>query len=194
MLYSTNVAIPNWTATATGSFDFGQLQPGTPPNTIFNSIPSGDAPTVAYISGSGELSQTLATDIVAGLTYTLQVDVGTPLSFPEVSNTIELLAGSTLISPVIASGSASPAVGGWATATATYVSPLGDPNAGKPLTIVLSASNGVINSQTDFDNVRLSNNAVTSSPVPEPASWVLLVGAILATLVFGRNRLAAARD
>ena len=191
--YSYAAAITDWTETALGSNVFGQIQPGNLPNSMYTSMPSGDVPTAAFIAGSGELSQTLGATIVAGMTYTLQVDIGIPLTVGGTSDTIELLAGNSPASLVIASGSASPTAGTWATATATYVSPLGDPNAGQALTIALVSSNGVIDVRTDYDNVRVSQD-VTGSAAPEPSGAgyaVLLSAGLVIILVLKRRRRSA---
>lgn len=191
--YSWNVAIPGWSVLGLGSFIYGQIQPGGPlPNSQYNSIPAGD-PTLGFIIGTGDIYQTVSATIVAGLTYTLQVDVGNPTVSGVTSptsnfDTIKLLAGNLPTSPVIASGFATPAQGGFATATATYVSPANDPNAGQPLTIVLESFNGVISIRADYDNVRLSNNAGVAA-TPEPGS-VVLVGLTFGLAVLFRRRLS----
>ena len=175
--------IPNWTETATGSSVFGQIRPGVSSGntSAFNTVPDGL--TVAYVTGSGDLSQLLTTNLVAGLTYTLQVDIGM-LKSGVIASTqvgIELLAGST----VIASANGNPTAGNWTAVTATYNSPVADALAGQALSIVLVQVGASGVSQGDFDKVGLSNNLGTTAP--EPASFAL-VGLALVLVVFGSRR------
>ena len=89
-------------------------------------------------------------------------------------------------------GSVTPTAGTFETAMATYVSPVGDPNAGQQLIVVLRTSQSPA-SRFDFDNVRLSDNAATLVATPEPGSWFLLTGA-LAILVLGRRKISSVRS
>ena len=184
--YDSGVTPPDWTFINSGGGTVGQFQPGAVPSTLYESYPAGDGPTFGYVGGNGELYQTVSTTIVAGLTYTLTVDVGTakpPIIFN--SPFVELWAGNTTTGSLLVSDNPSPTAGDWETVTLTYVSLLNDPNAGQQLTIVLGGSidNGL--TRADFDNVRLSDNAITATP--EPSSlWILLTGVAL-LLVFRRR-------
>jgi len=165
-------AIPGWTVSGTG----GQFQPGPPANTsAFNSVPDGI--TVAYSNG-GDISQTTAATVVAGVTYTLMVDVGFRKDFPD-PGTEEILIGG--LPAAVATGTSLGMVGNWSTFTATYIGTLAD--AGKSIGIDLSTS-GI---QGDWDNVRLSDSA-TSNLVPEPASGVLMALAALALAGVARSK------
>ncbi len=168
--YSMNDPVPGWT----GFGSFGQFQPGPAFGnfTYFNTVPDGV--TVAYSNGGG-LTQTVAALAQAGVTYTLQVDVGyrkdvTDQSLPE------LVVGSNTIANVIPNP---PQFSGdWVTDTITYTATALD--AGAPISIVLTA-NGV---QGNWDNVRLSDNLAA---IPEPMS-VALFGTGIAALGLFRRR------
>jgi opacity protein-like surface antigen len=69
--FSNDDPIPGWNSVGS----FGQFQPGVQVSdfTFFNSVPAGI--TVAYSNG-GTIEQTVGILAQAGLTYTLQVDVG----------------------------------------------------------------------------------------------------------------------
>jgi hypothetical protein len=113
------------------------------------------------MESAGTIEQTVAVVAQAGVTYTLQVDLGFRKDFPD-PGTITLLIGST---PVVAIGIPAPFSGNWANYTATYTALATD--AGDPISILLSSSG----TQGDFDNVRLSDNLVAG--VPEPSTLAL---------------------
>ena len=145
-------AIPGWTNTGNS----GQFQP-LPPQ--LNTIPDGA--TIAYTNG-GTIGQLLSVTAVAGLTYTLRVDLGYRKDVLE-PGTVSLFVGST---PILATGTAAAQFSGdFATFTATYTALPSD--AGAAIRIELG-SPGV---QGDFDNVRLT----ASGAVPEPAAWGLMI-------------------
>ena len=114
---------------------------------LLNYVPDG---IVVASSNGGTFSQTVSATAVAGVTYTLQVDIGHRNDNFYVTPTVELLIGSNIFTAI---GSA-PTIGNWATWTATDTALAGD--AGAPISIVLIA-NGV---QGDFDNVRLADNTL----------------------------------
>ena len=168
--YSVNDPVPGWT----GFGSFGQFQPGPAFGnfTYFNTVPNGV--TVAY-SNDGGLIQTVGVLAQAGVTYTLQVDVGyrkdaTDPSLPE------LVVGSNTITNVIPNPPQFSE--DWITDTITYTATALD--AGAPISIVLGA-NAV---QGDWDNVRLSDNLAA---VPEPVGF-LLFGTGIVTLGLLRRR------
>src|ERR1700688_5069315 len=140
--YSVNTPIPFWTSGGS----FGQFQPGVQVGdfTYFNSVPDGI--TVAYING-GTIAQTVGTTAQAGVTYTLQGDIGFRKDVPDPGSiTLEIDSHSILATDV-----AAPLSGNWVDYTATYTALATD--VGDPISILLSS--GI---QGDFDNVRLSNN------------------------------------
>ncbi len=136
-----------------------------------------DGVTVAYSNGGG-LTQTVAVLAQAGVTYTLQVDVGYRKDVAEPSLP-GLVVGSNTITNVISNP---PQFSGdWVTDTITYTATALD--AGAPISIVLGA-NGV---QGDWDNVRLSDSLAA---IPEPMS-VMLFGTGIVSLGLLRRRPAA---
>lgn len=168
-------AIPGWTNSAASS---GQFQPGPAAGnfTYFNYIPDGL--TVAYTNGSG-ISQTVGATAVAGTTYTLSVAVGFRKDFTDYSP-VSLLVGA---GSAAATGTPLQLTGDWSTYTATYTATAAD--AGGAITILLGPSGP----QGDFDAVSLTADAA----VPEPATWVLMIGGFgLAGAALRRRRAVAA--
>lgn len=167
-----------WSILPTSASDAGTFRPGPPATTtFFDSVPEGV--NIGYAQFGAALSQTVGVTAVAGLTYTLQVDLGYRkdlLSFASGTGTIELEIGTTR---VLATGTA-PAAGGWSTYTAVYTAVAGD--TGKAISIYLGSTP---NQMGNFDNVRL-NSAGTplgeTNPVPEPAGLGIagLAGLVLA--------------
>ena len=164
-------SIPDWSTTgATGQWIVGGYA-GNPSAT--------DGDVLAYSNG-GSIYQTVGT-AVAGTTYTLQVDVLHRTDLP-LEGVVELEVGSVIVAtaPVVDGGA-----GTWSDWTAAFTATAAD--VGQPLTILLSASGG----QGDFDNVRLSAQAV-----PESASWALLLtgfAAVAGATSLVRRRTTGAR-
>jgi len=151
--------ITGWASTGNS----GQFQPGIPTN--FNTV--SDGPTSAYSNG-GMLSQVVSATVQAGVTYTLNVDLGWRNDAP-FTGSAALLIGTT---EYLAGGTA--VEGQFTTFTATYTGTVAD--AGSPITIQLLSS-GI---EGNFDNVRLTDTAAISN-APEPTAFSLfglgLVGA-----------------
>ena len=149
--------IPGWTVNAGSA---GQFQPGTQTgNTSWFSTLS-DSITVAYANG-GSMSQTVGAAVQLGVIYTLMIDLGK-------RNEQAFTAGADLLingNRYIATGT-TPTSGNWSTFTATYTGLAAD--VGMPITIELTSRG----TQSDYDNVRLSNNIITSA-VPEPATFAV---------------------
>jgi hypothetical protein len=165
--YSIGVPIPGWISSPNGG-DWGQFIPGPSPSAYFQYLTDGDA--VAY-ANNGVLSQTVATTAVAGMTYTLLVDLGFRKDAAE-PGTVVLKVGAT---QVLATGS-NPGAGNWSTYTATYTATGAD--AGDAITVVLSS----LSAQGDWDNVRLSDSgagSTTTSDLPEPGSLALLATGLI---------------
>jgi hypothetical protein len=178
-LYSEDVAAPGWTGSGSGLY--GQFQPGTQDSNFayFNSLPDGI--TVAYSNGS-TLSQTVGVTVLAGVTYTLQVDIGArnDTSANGFDGTADLMLGTTLC----AATGTQPSPGSWSTYTATCLGTSGD--AGDPITIQLNSSGG----QGDFDDVVLADN---STATPEPGT-LMLFGSGLLGLPYLLRRKRSARS
>lgn len=167
--FSTNDPIPSWTSTGS----FGQFQPGVQARnfTFFNSVPDGI--TVAYSNG-GTIMQTVGATAQAGVTYTLQVDLGFRKDVPDPGS-VTLDVGSAVV-PAL--GTPQQLSGNFATYTASYTATAADAGGA-----ILLASPGT---QGDWDNVRLSDSNV----IQEPASLVLLGGGLIA-LGLVRRRMQA---
>ena len=144
-------SIPGWS----NSGDSGQFSHASP--AYFNFIPDGV--TVAY-SNNNPISQTVGVTAQAGATYTLMVDFGFRSDTGDLAG-MQLVVGGHAVT---GTGLALPNSHDWSTYTASYTANADD--AGKAIRIVLDTTGA----QGDWDNVRLSSTAV-----PEPASWALML-------------------
>lgn len=170
-----------WTASGP-TILWGTWRPSVPPaNDYFDVIPSGLNTGYAHFGSS--LSQVVGETAVAGLTYTLEVELGWRKDYDVTSlGFIELVVGTTR---VLATGT-QPVQGGWSTYTATYAALSGD--TGKTIEIYLGS---LLNQLGNFDNARLSSSATPlgeTNPVPEPGGMgiVGLAGLVLAGRWFKR--------
>jgi len=166
-------AAPGWVTTG-GS---GQFQPGVLPGPYFTSL--SDGPTNGYSNGGG-FSQTVLPTVQLGMLYVLNVDIGFRLD-TAFAGTARLLINGT---PYDAVG-LTPVQGTFGTFTATYTGLAAD--VGQAITIELN-SNGT---QGNFDNVLLDGTAPAVVGAPEPATFLLLVPALL---MLRRRRQHSVRD
>lgn len=155
---------PGWTLFS-GTGSWGSFYPTL--GTWGYTAPFGEQ--VLYTNGV-TAQQTLTDIAVAGLTYTLDVDVVNRPTFGSMNYRIDLLFGNTIVASDIAT--LVPPVGGYLTSTISYTVQDGDAFIGQPLTIRL----GGPGTQCNFDNVRVNG-------VPAPTTLALL----------GLGGLAAAR-
>jgi hypothetical protein len=66
----------------------------------------------------------------------------------------------------------------------SYTADPGDPNIGSFLGIEIASGGGQLN----FDNLSVSNDAIGTNPVPEPASMLLLGTGLLGLARYGRKK------
>jgi len=154
-------AVPGWTGTGmTGQFEPGGYLTGIP----------GGSTTIAYINGSGSLSQDLAVDLLPDTTYTLSVWIGDRTDDPGTYS-FSLDAGTNVLC-TFSGSSASLNAGGFADETCAYTTG-SSPFVGD-LTVWLTGSAG----QSDFADV-------TVTTTPEPSSIAFESLGLLAVVLFG---------
>jgi hypothetical protein len=146
-------AIPGW-ITDNGSSTGALIMGG------YNGNPGATDGNVMAWSNGGFLMQTTGT-AVAGVTYTLQVDLLHRID-AAMAGIVQLEVNGT---PVATATGTDLGPGTWSTWTTTYTATALD--NGNNLTILLSAGS----TQGDFDNVRLNDS---TSDAPEPASFAFL--------------------
>ena len=156
----------------------------TPSADLFSyDIPDGDS--VAFLNPGASVFQDLNHTVNGGNTLTLGVDVGLRSNLAYSSAfSVEIWAeGSRLASTGAGVGAISS--GEFINLSLSYVIENNDPYLGRQLSIVFNNLGGGDN-QLAFDNVHF-DNGLTTTPVPEPAT-VLLLGASLVGLAGFRRR------
>ncbi len=148
-----------------------------PNPSVFSSVPDGNY--IGYLDG-GSLFQELDRSVVANNTLTMQIDIGNYLNVDQPAYSVELWADNDLL---VSDGSVVPIDGEFSTLTLLYNVLDGDPHIGKSLGIKI-VSGG---ENLTFDNVRFSNDA-NNSPVPEPATMLLLGSGLACLAGFGRKK------
>ena len=148
-------------------------------------VPDGNS--IGFLS-EGSIWQETNHQIEANTTITLSLDIGNRdlegYGLPEEYDVSLMAYGGTAGDTVLASsGALIPGVGLFETLTLSYNPLLGD--VGKNLGIKIFSGG----SQLNFDNVRLSNDAVAgTNAVPEPASMLLLGTGLLGLAGYGRKK------
>ena len=186
-------AITNWTISAPPSnTDNGVYHP-LAGFTSTNPLPApADRNQLAYlVPGAGNTSSITSSaslgTVAANMLYTLTVALGNRsdnLFFDTGTYTIDLLANGASVAEATLAGSAIPH-GTFSDLSAVFTSPASGPLIGESLTIRLSATAGSNSDEGIFDNVRL-----TASPVPEPATSIMIVGGMAALAWLRRRRRA----
>ena len=178
--------IVGWTSSGTFSKGIvsGQWQTGVPQNTItFKSDPMIDPTTPEPIVAraiNATISQTVSTKAVAGVTYSLNVDLGFDITHLDNASVILVVDGHQVVAnPAPSDGRTRAQMqnsGNWYDFEASYTATAAD--AGEPIEILLSSlTNGI--GWGWFGNVRLTDSLtgpVLDPPAaPEPATWAMML-------------------
>jgi PEP-CTERM motif len=177
--------IVGWTSSVTrsASGNSGQWQIGQTTNN-FNGDPLIDGTTpepIVVRAINATVSQTVSAKAVAGVTYTLDVDLGFEKTNPDLGF-VDLVIDDnnpvTVKATPLASDGLTQAqmqrTGNWYDFEASYTATAAD--AGAPIEIVLDAlTNGA--GFSFFGNVRLTDSLAAVDPVatPEPATWAMML-------------------
>jgi len=161
----------------------GIMQPGTVPNSLFNTVapvqpPDTTSLTFGYAGstiGTGDIEQAVGTVASAGDVYLLSVEVGKRIGYSV--GTISLLINGNSVSGT--PSACAPTSGNWAVCTYEYVTTASD--VGKTVTIDLHGASGS-GAQASFDDVSLQDG------VPEPGTFALLGFGFLAIVKLARRQ------
>jgi len=176
----SNTAIPDWNSPPGTT---GQFQPS---GADFNYLPDGT--TIAF-SGNGRIWQMVSATTVAGVTYTLQVDVGHRKGIGVLS-LVGLNIGGTASGGSIVGGTdigatgTEPTDGNWSTFTATYLASA----TGLSISIIMDDNAPAVNQAGYWDNVRLSDDTTSVGATPLPAALPLFVSGLGALGLVARRR------
>jgi hypothetical protein len=179
--------VVGWTPSSTfGPGVSGQYQIGTLPSSRFNSDPMINAttpePIVVRAQNASE-SQIVAPKAVAGVTYTLDVDLGFAKDAEDkalvsivIGNDKSALAIPLGSTPLTAKGieAQEQFTGNWYDYETSYTATAAD--AGDPIEILLSSLN-FGQGFSYFADVRLTDSLPAVDPVaaPEPATWAMML-------------------
>jgi hypothetical protein len=182
-IYSYQVAIPDWQSFG----EVGQWQPAD--NGHFFTTAPPDGSTIAFIN-DGMIWQTLSPTAQAGVTYALTVYRTVSIG-AGWNGVVSLViggdaSGGELEGGTGASDASAPTVAGtWQLDTITYTATAAD--AGKSIAVRLASSNGNNFSQSDWDDISLSDS-IPVSTTPLPAALPLFAGGLGALGLFGCRR------
>ena len=180
----------------------GQVQIGNSPN--FNGPPiiagTSTPEPIVERAINAIISQVVSTTALAGVTYTLDVDLGFGLDMRPDDASVYLMVGTTmskLAMPLPSYGKTQAQMqgtGNWYDFQTSYTATSAD--AGDAIEIILSSLTGQTNYTAWYADVRLTDSLPSDVVLgaPEPSTWVEMgIGfAFLALLGFrrARNRLA----
>jgi len=170
---------------ASDSYDFGVWNPRG------DYAPEGSNVGYVYFDAAENdvgvfgFKQRLSATLTAGMTYSLQVDVGNTDYYDGFSGyRIELRAGGELLA--FDENTLTLAENEFDTSLVSYTAQAGDP-IGQALAIrLLNLQQHSGWNEVDFDNVRLDASPV---PTPEPATMLLLGTGLIGLAGFGRKKL-----
>jgi hypothetical protein len=162
----------------------GQWQIGYPQVTnAFNSEPliNGTTPEpIVFREQNVTTNQTVSTTAVAGVTYTLDVDLGFATTAPDDASIFLIVNGKSVTATPLGSVTLAKMQfsGNWFDFEASYTATAAD--AGAPIEIVLSSlTHG--NGFGFFGDVRLTDSLTDTPPpsgapaTPEPATWAMML-------------------
>lgn len=176
--------IVGWTSSGTleKGVASGQYQTNVPQNTTdFNSDPliNGTTPEPIVVRDlDATISQVVSTTAVAGVTYTLDVDLGFEKTNLDLGSVFLIVNGNQVLATPLASYNLTQTQmqesGNWYDFEASYTATNGD--AGAPIEIVLSSLTHGFGFAM-FGNVRLTDSLPTSGgpAAPEPATWAMML-------------------
>jgi hypothetical protein len=183
---SNPTILPGWVFSVGTRYSYGTQAIST----FFTSKGAADGSNYAFMDNSGSSFDTLDSSaslgtITGDTTYTLTVAIGNPKSNDPISNgspgniSFSLLAdGVAFATDTVPNGTV--ANGTFQDFTLTYTTPDSGSMVGDDLKIQLaSLPTSGDSTQASFDDVTLDATAMPLS-VPEPSTWLLLAGAMLA--------------
>jgi hypothetical protein len=165
--------IPGWAVTSGG--DTSTWRP------LATSFSNPDGNNVAAAQNNAAISQLLSDSLLANSTYLLTVAVGSENSrFGGSSFSIGLYAhdgsGDHLLQGLV--GSALVQNGVFGNYSVSFTPQLNNSYLGDALVISLADLNASRSLEVAFDNVRLTRTEASATPVPEPATLLLLGSAL----------------
>ena len=178
--------VVGWTSSETYDLPHalsGQVQIGN--STDFNGPPiiAGTTTPEPIVERdiNATISQVVSTTALAGVTYTLDVDLGFGLDKRPDDASVYLMVGNTmskLAMPLASYGLSQTAMqgsGNWYDFETSYTATSAD--AGDPITIVLSSITGNTTPTAYFADVRLTDSLAALDPpaAPEPATWAMML-------------------
>lgn len=196
--------VVGWTSSSTfGPGISGQWQTGVPQNALtFKTDPligGTTAEPIVLRAINATVSQVVSTQAVAGVTYTLNVDLGFDITHADNASVILEVNGNQVVANAAPSDGLTRAQmqlsGNWYDFEASYTATAAD--AGKPIEILLSSmTNGM--GWGWFGNVQLTDSLtgpVLDPPAaPEPATWAMILigfGGMAGAAAVRRRRSAA---